>query len=181
MPNGTGSLRALKIGLSVFIAFHLYCITLFPVSDSPMGMRLTHWVRPYVLAFELTNNWNFFSPNPSPPIYIDYEFLGEQGEAIRSGRWPEPQDPYFWRDRQTRRITATDFMLASEIRVEKMMVSYFCATVTPRPRSLRLWRVAEPVPTPAEVADGKRKLGDGVGAERKFVSHNFCEPVAGGT
>jgi hypothetical protein len=131
-------MRAIKAGLSVFIAFHLFCVVLFPVSDSPMGARLTSWVQPYVLTFELTNNWNFFSPNPSPPIYIEYELLGEAGEPVRSGRWPEPQDPYFWRDRQTRRITATDFMIGTEIRAEKMMVAYLCSTSSPRPRSLRL-------------------------------------------
>jgi hypothetical protein len=59
-----------------------------------------------------------------------------------------------------------------------MMVAYFCSRA-PKPRSLRLWRVAEPVPTAAEVVEGKRKLGDGVGAERKFVSHTFCELQGG--
>jgi hypothetical protein len=178
-PKPGRPLRAVKAGLSVFLLFHLFCVGLFPLSDTPTGMKLTEFVQPYVFTLELTNNWNFFSPNPSPPIYIEYELVGENGEAFRSGRWPEPKNPFFWRDRQVRRITATDFMMSGEMRAEKMMVSYFCGSTSPRPRALRLWRVAEPFPTTAEVVAGTRKLGDGVGAERKFVSHTFCSSAEG--
>jgi hypothetical protein len=167
-----------KAGLSVFIAFHLFCVILFPICDTPMGERLTHWARPYVLALELTNNWNFFSPNPSPPIYVDYELVDDHGEIQSEGRWPEPKDPFFWRDRQTRRITATDFMIAGEVRVEKMMVSYFCNQPS-HPHSVRLWRAMESQPTAEQVVSGQRRPGDGKGTERKFVSQTFCS-MAGG-
>lgn len=146
-----------------------------------MGERLTRFARPYIMGLELTNNWNFFSPNPAPPIFIDYELLDDKANVLSDGRWPEPKDPFFWRDRQTRRITATDFMIAGEVRAEKMMVAYFCNGNHKglKPHSVSLWRVAETVPAADEVAAGKRSLGDGKGTERKFVSRTFCE-MAGG-
>jgi hypothetical protein len=176
----TGTVSAKVRGvLSVFLVFHLTCVLLAPNSDNYAGMALTPLIQPYLTFFEMTNTWNFFSPNPEPPIYVEYELLDDQGSAYQSGRWPEEKDPYFLRERQTRRITAADFMVNSEISAEKMMVHYLCSQ-RPGPRALRLWRVMETLPRPQEITSGKRKLGDGVGKERKFVSHTFCESKSGG-
>jgi hypothetical protein len=170
--------RWVRAGLSVYILFHLFCVLLVPNSDNYTGNYFLKALQPYVYFFELTNNWNFFSPNPEPPIYVEYELLDDQGQTARTGRWPDVKDPFFWRERQTRRITAADFMVSQELRAEKMMVGYLCHQAQ-HPHSVRLWRVMEPVPTPDDVVSGRRRLGDGVGAEKKFVSHTFCDSEEG--
>jgi hypothetical protein len=165
--------KLLRCGLSLAIVFHLFCVLLAPNGESSLGISMSALIQPYLYFFELTNSWNFFSPNPEPPIYVEYELLDKSGETLQRGSWPEKNDPYFLRERQNRRITATDFMVGTEIRAEKMMVPYLCG-LEPKPAALRLWRAMYSFPTPAEIVSGKRKIGDDVGKDRKFVSHTFC-------
>jgi len=167
-------MKWVKAGLSLFLVFHLFCMLLVPNSDNYAGEFFLKFTQPYLFFFELTNTWNFFAPNPEPPIYIDYQLLDAQGQSYVTGRWPDIKTPYFLRERQTRLITAADFMVNNEHRAEKMMVNYFCHQI-PHPGSVRLWRIMETAPSSAEVASGRRTIGDEVGEERKFVSHTFCD------
>jgi hypothetical protein len=160
-------------GLSVLIAYHLAAILLFPNSDNSAGVALGRFVRPYLFFFEMTNGWNFFAPNPEPPIYIQYELFGEGGKQLEQGTWPDKKNPFWIRDRQNRRVSATDFMMSAELRTERMMVPLLCGRSS-KTTSVSLWRVMYNTPTPQEIVSGKRKLGDEVGLERKFVSHSFC-------
>jgi hypothetical protein len=169
-------MKWVKAGLSLFIVFHLFCVLLVPNSDNATGEFFLRFTKPYLFFFEMTNTWNFFAPNPEPPIWIDYQLLDAQGQPYFNGRWPDIQKPYFLRERQTRLITAADFMVNNEVSAEKMMVNYLCH-LQPHPDSLRLWRIMETVPTSADVASGRRTIGDGVGEDRKFVSHDFCSDV----
>jgi hypothetical protein len=171
-------MKRVKAGLSVFILFHLFCILLAPNSDNYTGFRFGKLIQPYVFFLELTNNWNFFAPNPEPPIYVEYELVDPDGQGYKQGMWPEEKDPFFLRDRQTRRISSADFMVNTEMHAEKMMVPYLC-NLTPRPHSIRLWRVMRTVPSPQDVESGKRQIGDRVGEDRKFVSHTFCDAGGG--
>lgn len=166
-------MKWVKAGLSLFLVFHLFCVLLVPNSDNYVGNYFSKIMLPYLYFFELTNNWNFFSPNPEPPVYVEFELVDTQGQAFLSGQWPDARDSFFWRDRKTRRVSAADFMVNQELRAEKIMVSYLCHR-DPRTHSIRIWRAMDTIPTPEEVVSGKRRIGDGVGTERKFVSHTFC-------
>lgn len=178
MHSRERKLRWIKAGLSLYLVFHLLCALVVPNSDNYVGARLSPLITPYAFFFELTNTWNFFAPNTEPPIYVEYELVDEKGDVFRRGRWPEQDENLYLRERQTRRITAADFMVNLEIRAEKMMVAYLCHR-SPAPHALRLWRVMETIPRPEEVASGRRKIGDGVGTERKFVSHTYCATELG--
>lgn len=166
----------MKAGLSLFVVFHLFCVLLVPNSDNYAGNYFLKIMEPYLYFFEMTNNWNFFSPNPEPPVYVEYELLDDQGNSYSSGQWPDTKETYFWSDRQTRRISAADFMVNQELRAEKMMVGYFCHQI-PQPHGIRIWRSMDTIPTPAEIVSGKRRIGDKIGTDRKFVSHTFCNQV----
>lgn len=165
----------LRAGLSALIIYHLMAIMLAPNAENHLGMKLGPLLNPYIFGLEFTNGWSFFAPNPEPPIFIEYELLGAKGERLHYGRWPEEtKDSFFLRERQNRRVSSTDFMISAEIRTEKIMVPYLCSRELAA-RSLRLWRVMHTLPSMAEVESGKRKLGDDVGVEKRFVSHSFCE------
>ena len=163
----------LKRGLSVFILFHLVSVILVPNSDNYAGSTLRRFIQPYVYLFEMTNAWNFFSPNPEPPIYVEYELVNEKGDVVSRSSWPEKKDLFWLRERQTRRITATDFMMAADLRAEKMMAPYLC-NLPSKPHAVRLYKMVYSVPSPEDIVSGKRTMGDDVGADRKFVSHSFC-------
>ncbi len=170
----------LKRGLSVWLVLHLFCLVMGPLGDGPLGeTRLGKTVAAYLSVFELSDCWNFFSPNPAPPIRIDYELLNAQGEVDAQGAWPEKVSPFWNRDRQTRRVAVTDFAFSSEVRAEKIMARYFCAR-SPQPHSVRLWRVVEFPPSLSEVASGKRRIGDDGNVDRRSLSHTFCDQAGAG-
>ena len=88
-------MKWVKAGLSLFLVFHLFCVLLVPNSDNYMGEFFLKVTQPYLFFLELTNTWNFFAPNPEPPIYIDYQLIDAQGQPYFSGRWPDIKEPYF--------------------------------------------------------------------------------------
>ena len=176
--HSTLSVRArwIRRGLSLFIVFHLVAVFLAPNGDNQVGLKFGKMVNPYLNFFEMTNCWNFFSPNPEPPIYIEFEVMDASGQILERSTWPDRKDPFFIRERQNRRVSATDFMIAAELRTEKMMVPYLCGRA-PLAHGVRLWRVMYTFPTAQQVVQGERVLGDDVGVERRFVSYSSCEGV----
>ncbi|MFL5812729.1 MAG: hypothetical protein ACJ763_04070 [Bdellovibrionia bacterium] len=170
-----GALKWIKAALSVFVVFQLTVVLLAPNGDHYVGATLEPFVEPYANFFELTNKWSFFAPEPGPPpVFVEYEILGANGESIHKARFPEEKSPYFLRDRQNRRIASVEFMMPGEDRVEKVMVPYLCGK-NPEAQAIKLWRVAYTVPSMEDVASGKRQFGDEVNLERRVVSHTYCE------
>lgn len=173
--SSTVGVRWLKGFLSFFVVYHVFAVALVPNGQSYLGVKAAPWVEPYVNFMEFTNAWSFFAPEPGPPpVFVEYELLDKNGDSFEHGRWPEMPDPFLIRERQNRRIAAAEFMMASEVRAEKMMVQYLCAHKSGT-RSLRVWRVMYTIPDFQEVLEGKRQIGDDVRMERKLVSHTFCE------
>lgn len=161
--------------LSLFVGFQLFTVLLVPNAQNWLGMKVAPWLEPYVNFFELTNAWSFFAPEPGPPpVFVEFEKLDRKGESLGLGRWPEVHDPFWLRERQNRRIAAAEYMMATELRAEKMMLQYLCR-VYPEAGSFRIWRIMYSVPDFQDVASGKRRIGDDVGLERRLVSHSFCE------
>jgi hypothetical protein len=159
--------------LSVFILFHLVIVLLVPVGENAISSTFQKVIEPYTHFFELTNRWAFFAPEPSPPVYIEWELVNAQGDGFKKGMFPEQKNPYAFRERQNRRVAAAEFVLPVESYVEKVMVPYLCEQ-NPGVDSVRLWRVAYTIPPMADVASGKRKIGDDQGSQRLLVAHSFC-------
>src|SRR4051794_25766694 len=82
-------MKWLRAGLSLFVIFHVFSVLVVPNSDNYLGAYFSKIMQPYLYFFEMTNNWNFFSPNPEPPIYVEYQLLDSMGDPYLSGRWPE--------------------------------------------------------------------------------------------
>jgi hypothetical protein len=58
--------RNVRIGLSAFVAFHLFCIVFWCIPiDSPLIVRFRESVKPYVLWTGLFQKWDMFAPDPS--------------------------------------------------------------------------------------------------------------------
>jgi hypothetical protein len=164
-----------KAALSVFIVFHLFCVMLAPNSMTYLGTRAQSVVGPYLTFLELASTWGFFAPDPGPPpVYIEYEAIGEDGVVVKTGTWPDKAPTFFLRERHNRRIAVARFLMSDPRRIEKMLGPYYCGRI-PEARSVRFWRVIEGMPNLHDVAKGTRKIGDGVGTERKYEKQVLCE------
>jgi hypothetical protein len=147
-----------RIGLSVFLVFHLFALVLAPNSQTYLGGR-----------------WGFFAPDPGPPpVFIEYEVAGDNGVGLRTDTWPPRKDPYFLRERFNRQLSVVRFLMNSPEKTEKVMGAYFCKT-NPDARSVRIWHVMETIPGLQDVAEKKRAIGDGLDTKRKFVAQVLCE------
>jgi hypothetical protein len=170
--------RTIQIWLSVFVLFHLTAVVISPGGPTFLGKTIEPWIKPYVNTFELASSWSFFAPEPGPPpIHVVYEVESEKRELVKAGTFPETGDPFFFRDRQNRRIAAARFMLSGQDRLEKVMVPYLCRTV-PGAYSVRVGQQVHMLPSLQDVADGKRHIGDGKQIETKWVSTTFCKQGA---
>lgn len=174
MATASGKRTALQIALSAFICFHLFALILAPNSQTYLAGRASFLVYPYVTFLEFASQWGFFAPDPGPPpVFIEYEFVGDGGGTIGSGTWPEKKDPYWLRERQNRRIAVARFLIANNDRIEKTMGQYLCRE-NPAARSVRLWKSIYGIPRLDDVARGKRAIGDGVEVKRSFVTQYLC-------
>ena len=164
-----------QILLSGFLLFHLTAILIAPNNQTYLGLQARPYIEPYLNSLELVSSWNFFAPDPGPPpMFIEYELEDAKGESVSKGRFPEFPDPFFFRERQNRLVAAAHFMIGAEGRVEKTLIPYLCAN-HPDAYSVRAWSLMYSIPSLQDVADGKRKIGDEIGTERKAIGHTFCE------
>jgi hypothetical protein len=165
----------IRMALSAVIAFHLFAIVLSPNKNTWLGYQCAKIVEPYVNALELASSWSFFAPDPGPPpIFVEWQLENKKGEMIEKGRWPDSPDPYFLRERQNRRIATARFMAMSDERTEQVLLPYLCRT-RPQAFSVKLWRTVYTLPSLTDVVKGKRKIGDDVGMDRRWVSQSFCD------
>ena len=162
----------LKIGLSVFLIFHLFAVIIVPNSMNYLGLQTGPILERYVNFFELSQNWSFFAPEPGPPVFVEWEILDAQGEPIEKTRWPALGSTY-------RKVSLAVFTSTTDEKVDQLMGSYLCRT-NPKAGSVRIWRVISPAPTREEVAHGTRKIGDDAKLERQMITHSFCESSASG-
>ena len=175
MPKSSVGLKVIRSFLTLFIGFHLFAIVLAPHPQSYLTGRALPVIGPYIKFFEFATSWGFFAPDPGPPpIFMEYELFGKTGTEIGRGRWPDYPDPYFFEDRQMRRIQYARFLLQQYSRVEKGFVPYLCK-LNPAAASIRLWRVSYPIPSAEDVVQGKREIGDQKTLEREAISRVFCD------
>jgi hypothetical protein len=166
--------RVFRIGLSLFLCFHLSCIILAQNKRAYLGYRFSSIIEPYTNVFEIGTAWSFFSPDPGPPMHLEWELLDEKGKTLKKGQEPQPSHAFQIPERQNRRIAMSYLMAASDEKADRLMAPYLCKHY-PQADSVNLWRVVYITPSFNDVAAGNRKVGDEKGTDRKFVSHSFCE------
>lgn len=171
--------RWFKPLFSLFLVFHLICIVVAPNQNTYLGAVVAPVLKPYAEVMEFTSSWSFFAPEPGPPpVFIEWEVLDESGMRLAKGDWPSKEDPFFFRERQNRRIATAKFMVLSDVRTEGIMAPYLCRK-HPGAHSVALWRVLQSIPSLQDVASGRRKIGDDQGIERRWVSRSFCGGLEG--
>ncbi len=145
-----------------------------PKRDSYLGELLSPVMDPYTEFLEILVPWSFFAPEPGPPpVYVEWEALGENGMELARAQIPESPSPYWNRERQNRRIVFTRFMMGEERRAEGILVPYLCRKF-PDAVSIRIWRIGHNIPSLLDVHEGRRKIGDGILLERRMTANSFC-------
>jgi hypothetical protein len=153
-------------------------VFLAPVPESGPSQAITPYLQKYLYFFEFTPNWNFFAPDPGPPpIFADYELMDHDGNVVKTGHWPESPNPYFFTDRQSRRVAMARFVIATAENEERVMVPWLCRERGDHGEdvsSVRLWKTAFKVPTLDEFKSKERKPASD-DRIRILVSRSFCE------
>ena len=169
-----------RLGLYGFIFFHLFSIVVAPNGTGQLGVRTSFVTEPYLKVFEFMTSWSFFAPDPGPPpMYLEWELLDSQGNSLELTRWPTDPSPFFFRERQNRRLASVRFMLAEDARAEKMMIPYLCHT-HPEANVVRLWRIVFPPtvqsPTmPSDTPSSSLLATKNGKFDRHWIAHGFCE------
>ncbi len=173
-PGSSRKRTWIRVGLSVAILFHLFVIGIAPNRNTAVGQWVDPVIGRYISALELAANWNFFSPEPGTPVYIEWELENRSGEVYSKGMLPEFESPFAMRERQNRRMTAARFISMSDERLVKVMSTYLCSH-SPGVYSIRLWSSYLVIPSPAEIASGKKTKPGMDALSRRLVAHHFCE------
>ncbi|WP_442485038.1 hypothetical protein [Aeoliella sp. SH292] len=98
-PAGPGPSTAVRILISIVVAFHVGMLFLYPMANSrtsPTVSAVANWpgFRWYAEPLYLNHGHGFFGPDPGPSFYIDYVVLGEDGQEIKKGTFPDKKDQF---------------------------------------------------------------------------------------
>lgn len=167
-------MKRIQLLLSLFLVFHLAAIAIAPNKDTYLGTLIRPVLEPYINFFEFAPSWNFFAPDPATPlVFLEWELLDEFGRIYGNGSIPQRVDPFLLRERQNRTIALTRFLVYSDERIEQILGPWLCRK-NPDAGSVRIWKVVYTAPGLREVSEGKRKVGDDKGVERRIATHHFC-------
>jgi hypothetical protein len=161
--------------VSALLGLHLVVMLFTPNKGSYVGRLLSPWMSPYTRLFEIDAQWNFFAPDPGPPpVYLEWELLGEGGEVLESESLPPKEDPYFLRERFNRRLAFARFSLNAVDRWESIVLPRLCKK-SPKVRAVRLWHAVGYIPGLFEIQEGKLDVHDRRGeVNRRALTHEYC-------
>lgn len=151
-PSVTGSL-ALRLGLSVFLLYHLAVILIMPISSSLIGRQVAGLFLGYANQLGFNTTWQFFSPGPAPVYFLEYQL-----ETVESMNWtveeyvppetlqyPPQRDRLTWSDSYNRRLYGMRFLTLFPDRLEGFFIPFLCRQ-HPEAVAISLQSVIERVP-----------------------------------
>lgn len=164
-----------KILLNLFVIYHLLVVVISPNISTYLGSRLSPFIAAYAGVLGLGSTWSFFAPDPGPPpLFLEWEILGEHNSVTSSGQIPEKDSPFWLVERQNRRFILARILYNENGRHLIIMGNYLCR-LYPQSSGVRLWKSIYTIPTIEEVKSGKRRIGDDIGMLRTSVGTHFCE------
>ncbi len=119
----------LKAALSVFIAYHLFCVGLLPNSTSILGRRLGGILTPYANPLIFNRTWQFFSPGPMPSFYLEYEVVTPENEMdlMRDTLvYPPIPKSFTFGDFYLRALAGMRFLGVKDEHFQKFFIPYLC-------------------------------------------------------
>lgn len=94
-PSG-GPSRMVRVLASVFLAFHVFVLFLYPASntrtsDTVRNVAQSPWLRWYADPLYLNHGHNFFAPDPGAGFIVNYEVRDKSGVVIADGKFPDAE------------------------------------------------------------------------------------------
>jgi hypothetical protein len=142
--------RALKVFLSLWIAYHLANIVILANGGSFLGRYWGPYLIPYGNAIGLNSTWNFFSPDPAHTMYLEYRvrFEDEQGNEVKEsveGFLPPEKDQIVIDSSKRRLLYAMRFLLLDQDRLHALMAPWLCRQY-PGSSTLSVAHVVQAIP-----------------------------------
>lgn len=166
----------LKAALSVFIAYHLFCVSLLPNSASIIGRKLGAVLTPYANPLIFNRTWQFFSPGPMPRFDLEYEVITPDSEMdlMRDAKiYPVKPDGFTLGDYYLRSLAGMRFLGIKDDTFEKFFIPYLCRQY-PTATALDIRSVMEEVPQ-MESIGSEETMGFKDLAERKDLPRRRYE------
>ncbi|RYZ97412.1 MAG: hypothetical protein EOP11_22065 [Proteobacteria bacterium] len=164
----------IRLIVSLGLIFHLGAVFTAPNPSSYLTTALGFVYRPYTNYLGLAHTWGFFAPEPmAPPMFIDY-IIDRKGGGQISGRFPDEKDPFFFRDRQNRRLALSRYIMSTDDNIRNMFVRYQCIEQKGALDAIRLWRVTQTPPSLESVRQGDKKMTDTADYKIEVLGTYYC-------
>lgn len=167
----------LKAALSVFIAYHLFCVALLPNSASILGRRLGGILTPYANLFIFNRTWQFFSPGPMPSFYLEYEVVTPENDMdlMRDTRvYPVKPSGFTMDDYYLRALAGMRFLGVKDEHFTRFFIPFLCRQ-HPEAKALDIRSVIEQVPQMESVGENTSSFGFRDLAERQDLPRRLYE------
>lgn len=156
----------------VGIAFHFLVIILIPNRESYLNQVLSPIFLPYSNFLNVNTAWQFFSPDPGPPVYLLSTVRG--ADAVLAEEFMPPEkDEFFWRQKFNRRIAVMRFATKDPERARRVLVPYYCH-LYPEAVSVTIDKIQVPVPSLESIRAGGA-LNDLSSQVTSFYTSGECE------
>lgn len=159
-----------QIILSVWIIIHALAVLITPNRNTYLGTKFSRWMEPYSNFLELSANWNFFAPQPGPPMRLEFEAISSDGNQLAHGFWPNLSSPW-------RQTTLSHFILKESVPGEQIVGNFLCHE-HPGAHAIQVWRNIYRIPSLEEVASRQRAIGDESRVVRQFIGTWNCKKSA---
>lgn len=140
---------------SFFIAIHLFVIASAPNALSYLNNKLDGFLLPYINTLGLNQVWQFFSPDPGPPLHFRYKTEKAHLPAEEQLFPPPAQDSKLIRNNYNRRVALVRVVAMIPTFPDDVMGPYLCR-LYPDTDANTVEVMAYQVPNSVEVANGKK-------------------------
>lgn len=118
----------LLVGLSIYIVYHLTAIIILPNSESVLGRWLSPYLTVYANNLGLNASWRFYSPDPVPYLYFEYEPMYEADveREFETLHWPPRNRDEFLHDNYLRLTCHSQSSSVTADLSKRFLVPWLC-------------------------------------------------------
>lgn len=167
----------IKAALSLFIAYHVLCVSLLPNSDSIIGRKIGGFLTPYANLFIFNRTWQFFSPGPMPRFDLEYEVVTPESEmdVVRDTHvFPAKPDGFTLGDYYLRSLAGMRFLGVKEENFERFFIPWLCRQ-HPGATALDVRSVLEQIPPMESLLGDEETMGFADFAKRQDLPRRRYE------
>ncbi len=173
----------LRVALSLFVAYHLLVVVLMPSGGSLEARALGPALVPYANTLGMNNTWVFFSPGPSPNIYLEYDLENGEMEALESAPrvFPVHKSGRLYSERYFRSLYIMRYFTLDPAKFERFLAPWLCRQ-HPEAGALTVRPVFEQVPGIEKAWSGESfsEMLERIDFERRRFTCGAAAPGPGG-